>query len=654
MRRTAVLLMFAPVAQDVNISANTINVISLAVSLLVLLIGILVLLVTLSGYMRLVRRTQQLEEKNARLEQANVDFKTRLDKQAIIAEAPSDYEQDIRAMIEQIRTQFEQRLDGLRRETSDTILAMTLLPLGERQYRSKDINGALETYQRALKLDENSPTIHYHIGYINAQSGKLDEAEAHLTKALALDAAFAPAQAALGYVYRRKGETFPAGAERERYLEDAEIRLREALTSAPRLLDEEGESWWTTLGGLYRHRGQTQKAIRAYEEAAKITPYSSYPLMHLAVQQGTAGDEIAMMQTYRDVERLARQETQANPDNYWPYADLMVARLALGKIQEAEEVLNVILKIIPRELAYAASGLLVTLAKLAKLVPDHAAPIERVIKYIREHVVEGRGLKSGAELDNEAYVIPFPAFPAIAVRASNHDDPVVIAKALDLIENRPSIFIFGGAMDIDSQEMRDTRIVIEQALVPYAQERKIAIVDGGTSSGVMKLMGAARQQHRATFPLIGVAPINLVRYQGYDNANGYDLDPGHSHFVLTSEGDWGDETDMIVQLAQALCGFGKCPSLGLVINGGNIVRQEVYRLSRQLKTPMLVLEGSGRFADTLAAAFRVGLEQTADVELREIVMRGKENGLLELVSVSAGPQTLLNRLKHHLDRPNGC
>lgn len=668
MRRTALtlivltLLTSTALAQDVSISANTVNVISLAVSLLVLLIGVLVLIVTLLGYIRLVRRVEeqairvrQIEQTNQQLEETNAELKLQIDKLVIIADAPADHERGLRELVEQVKMQFDRRMDELKQDTADTILAMTMLPLGERQYRSKDISGALDTYKRALKLDENSPTIHYHIGYINAQEGKLDEAEEHLNKALSIDPESAPAKAALGYVYRRRGEAFPAGQQREYFLEESENKLMEALETSPRLLDEEGESWWTTLGGLYRHRGQTRQAIKAYQEAAKITPYSSYPLSHLALQQGTAGDETSMIQTYRDVERLARQETQANPDNYWPYADLMVSRLALGKITEAEEVLNVVLKLIPRDLAYAASSLLVTLSKLTKLVPDNARNIERVMKYIRDNVIEGKRLKNEASLSTESFVIHFDEFPALAVRASNHDDPFLLTKILDLNEPRPAIFIFGGAMDIDSKEMQDTRMVIENGLVPYAQQQQVVVVDGGTSSGVMKLMGAARRLHKATFPLVGVAPINLVRYKGYDNPDGYDLDPGHSHFVLTSEGDWGDETDMIIQLALALSGMGKFPSLGLVINGGNIVRQEVYRLSvtKQLQTPLLVLEGSGRFADTLAAAYRSDLDKIEDTDLREMVMRGKESGNMELVSVSAGPQTLTNRLTAHLQRSGG-
>lgn len=643
MRGIGFIVSAAPAAQDVSISANTINVISLAVSLLVLLIGVLVLIVTLLGYARLVRRMEEQTARTRQLEANYAALQARVDKVSVAAEFSR--QQELHEALEQVKQQqaaLEKRLVDQKRETSDTILAMTLLPLGARQYRSKDISGALDTYKRALSLDDNNPTIYYHLGYIYAQTGKLDLAEEHLKKALSIDPAFAPATAALGYVYRRKGEAFPAGEKREKYLVEAEAKLLEALQAAPRLLDEEGESWWTALGGLYRHRAQIKKAINAYQEAQKITPYSSYPLVQLALQQGASGDEAAMLQSFREVERLARQKVQANPDNYWPYSDLLLARLAFGKIQEAEDILSMVLKLIPRDLAYATSSLLVNLSRLTKLVPSSAQHIERVIKYVRESLIEGRQ----AALSSESFVIPFEQFPAIAVRASNQDDPAQLLKALDLNEARPAVFILGGAMDMQSKEMQETRPVIEYGLTAYAQRNGVAIVDGGTSSGVMKLMGETRRAQNGTFPLIGVAPINLVRYQGYENPSGYDLDPGHSHFVLTSEGEWGDETDMIIQLAYALTGQGKFPGLGLIINGGNIVRQEVYRLSggKQLKVPLVVLEGSGRFADTLAAAIRT--RQTDDAELREIILRDN----IEVVSVSGGPKALENKLIQHLEK----
>jgi tetratricopeptide (TPR) repeat protein len=438
-----------------------------------------------------------------------------------------------------------------------------------------------------------------------------------------------------------------SASEGETYLLKGEGKLLEALQNVPKLLDEEGESWWCVLGALYRQRGQVKKAIDAYKEAASITPYSPYPLSNLALHQGINGHVDTMLQTYREVERLARQKTQANPADYWPYADLLIARLALGKIQAAEDTLKTLLQVVPRDLAYAVPGLLVALSRLSKILPDGANHIGEVVKYVREHVVEGKGLDGDVSLSNESFVIPFDGVPALGVQASNHDDPLKIIQMLDLAEPRPAIFILGGAMDMASEEMQATRPIIEEGLARYAQEHQVAIVDGGTHSGVMRLMGEARRKNAATFPLIGVAPINLVKYKGYDNPSSYDLDMGHSHFVLTSEGDWGDETDMIMQLAYALTGMGQCPGLGLVINGGNIVRQEVYRLtvSEQLKFPMLVLEGSGRFADTLAQAIRTGVTDD-DEELQAIVAEGK----IEVISVSAGTQGIQTRLRHYLSK----
>jgi hypothetical protein len=104
--------------------------------------------------------------------------------------------------------------------------------------------------------------------------------------------------------------------------------------------------------------------------------------------------------------------------------------------------------------------------------------------------------------------------------------------------------------------------------------------------------------------------------------------------VLTSSGDWGDETDLLVQMAHALSGSGQCPQLGLVINGGAVVRQEVYRLtiSERLRVPLLVVEGTGRFADTLAAAYRSG--ETEDDDLRAIIQHGD----LHFVDLDAGAE----------------
>ena len=263
---------------------------------------------------------------------------------------------------------------------------------------------------------------------------------------------------------------------------------------------------------------------------------------------------------------------------------------------------------------------------------------------VRDMRVEQRHERQGdlRSLTNDAFVIGHPLSPALAVRSAGSDNLEQIARALDLSAARPTLFILGGAMAMESDEMMATRGVIEDGLAVYAQANRIAIIDGGTHSGVMQLMGEARIKHGASFALIGVAPVNLVKYPGYDNPSGYDLDPGHSHFVLTRPGDWGDETETILQLAYTLA--GDRPLVGMIINGGGIVRQEVYQIAvvNQLNVTLLVLEGSGRFADALAAAYRAGT--TEDDDLRAIIAHGR----LELIRLADGPDHLRARLAHHL------
>ncbi len=555
--------------------------------------------------------------------------------------------QQAASRFDQALANIETSLEQQRLAAAQAALALTLLPQAERQYRAKDLDSALDTYQRALTLNEANPLVHYRIGYIYAQRGQLDRADKHLERALALAPDFSPAVAARGYVCRRRADAARPGAEQEKLRFLAEEKLRAALRQSPRLLDEDGESWWAALGGLYRSAGSARRALRAYQEAAAVTPYSAYPLGNLALLRGSAGDTAAMLDTLRDVERLARAEIQAAPDDYWPYADLLLARLGLGKIQEAEETLKTALRLLPPAVPHAAAGLEKALTTLAELLPDSAATIADVIAHL--HAGAAGKAAGGVSLANEAFVIALGDLPALAVRVSDQDDPARVVRLLDLTEARPAIFMLGGAVDMSSDAIDATRAILEQGLAAYAQEHGIAIIDGGTHSGAMQMMGEARQRCRGTFPLVGVAPVNLVRFNGHDMPGGYLLDPNHSHFVLTGEGDWGDETDFIVQIAQAITG-GKFPTLGIVINGGGIVRQEVYRLTltERLAAPLLVLDGSGRFADTLARAVATG--ETDDSQLREIVARGR----IAVAAVADGPDALRQRLNAYFEaRPAG-
>ncbi|MEP7292305.1 MAG: hypothetical protein ABI835_11005 [Chloroflexota bacterium] len=228
-----------------------------------------------------------------------------------------------------------------------------------------------------------------------------------------------------------------------------------------------------------------------------------------------------------------------------------------------------------------------------------------------------------------------------AVRASQNADPNAVITALGLPHPMPTIMISGGADGMTAGEAALLRPLIENGLVRFASSHSTSLIDGGTTAGVMPLIGAAREQQHASFPLIGVAPEQQVRYPGHnlpEIAGG--LDAGHSHFVLIDGKHFGAESEMILQLAYALSGAGAKKRLAVVLNGGEIVREEAHRCAtREPRFPLLVLEGSGRFADELAAA-----RQTAsgDPLIREIL----EQGSVDFIPVSAGADHLYRWLEN--------
>ncbi|MFW5691350.1 MAG: tetratricopeptide repeat protein [Chloroflexota bacterium] len=337
-----------------------------------------------------------------RLEQANKELR----------DARERFEKDMRQRadeMERVRQEMEATTSEQREQATAASVALALLPVGERQYRAQDYPGALDTYLRALEFDKNNPIIHYRLGYVYTQSGKLDDARVHLQKALKLDPQFHPARAALGYVFRRVGDAMQkeidrlldAGVEakspelarmridRDKTYIRSEEYFVDALSKLPKLMDEDGESWWGALGGLYRRRGQTQQALNAYQQGTEVTPQSSYPFSNLALLYAEVGDLDKMRNTYRRVEQLAYSETRADVDNYWAYADLIVARLAQGKVQETYDVLDTALQTAPVDSPYTLESLIDTLSRLGRFLPDdQRSAIDKVITYIRNFIAD--------------------------------------------------------------------------------------------------------------------------------------------------------------------------------------------------------------------------------------------------------------------------
>jgi hypothetical protein len=102
----------------------------------------------------------------------------------------------------------------------------------------------------------------------------------------------------------------------------------------------------------------------------------------------------------------------------------------------------------------------------------------------------------------------------------------------------------------------------------------------------------------------------------------------HSHFVIVPGNDWGDESPWLALVASALSGTQ--PSATVLVNGGDTAWLDV-EASVAAGRPVIVVDGSGRAADDIAAALR-------DPRDGERGYRLASSGLVRAVSLDAGPE----------------
>lgn len=192
------------------------------------------------------------------------------------------------------------------------------------------------------------------------------------------------------------------------------------------------------------------------------------------------------------------------------------------------------------------------------------------------------------------------AFPPIARVAEPGAVPTAL-KALDIAVSRPVLVLVGGASGMTADQQATMAGAMRQ-LVPALGRWGAAVVDGGTDSGVMRVMGQARSAAGGSFPLIGVAAEDTVTLPGTSSAVGTArLEPHHTHIILVPGDTWGDESPWLSSVARAIA--DRQPSLTLVVNGGQLTYEDIEN-SLQAGRPVIVVAGTGRTANAIADAAR--------------------------------------------------
>jgi len=237
--------------------------------------------------------------------------------------------------------------------------------------------------------------------------------------------------------------------------------------------------------------------------------------------------------------------------------------------------------------------------------------------------------------------LTFPNGPtARAVKVHHSVDLSDALGKLGLSEPTPALVLVGGASGLGDTELDRLRPLFVEAVVPPLEVLGAAVIDGGTNTGVMHLIGQARAETKATFPLIGVAATGTVVLPGTSppSPDAAQLEPHHTHFVLVPGSEWGDESLWLSRVASTLA--REVPSVTLLVNGGEIAWEDVSH-SVEAGRPVIVIGGSGRAADRLAGTLR---GEMTDERAKELTA----SGMLSVVDLTANVATLTSTLKQSL------
>lgn len=131
---------------------------------------------------------------------------------------------------------------------------VALVAQAERNFANKDYAKAEENYLAILRQDENNAYTHANLGAIQLELGRLDEAEKHIQKALAVSPDDAYAVSLLGYLKFRQ----------EKY-DDAIVALNRAAKLNPQNADIQNY-----LGVTLSHQGLRGPAEQAFRKAVVL------------------------------------------------------------------------------------------------------------------------------------------------------------------------------------------------------------------------------------------------------------------------------------------------------------------------------------------------------------------------------------------------
>jgi TolB-like protein/Flp pilus assembly protein TadD len=177
--------------------------------------------------------------------------------------------------------------------------------------------GAEEEYKRAIELNPNYATAHYHYSYFLAEIGRFEEAIHEATEALSRDPMSALLNAGLAFVllHARKLERC----------------IEQALTAAE--VDPNMTLCYMTLGVVYEQQGKYREAIEAYEKCIALGGAVAFSKAFIGHVHGKSGEREKAWDELRELQELSKTR-------YIPSIALVIVYDGLGERELAIESLR--------------------------------------------------------------------------------------------------------------------------------------------------------------------------------------------------------------------------------------------------------------------------------------------------------------------------
>src|SRR5215211_1443939 len=198
--------------------------------------------------------------------------------------------------------------------------------------------------------------------------------------------------------------------------------------------------------------------------------------------------------------------------------------------------------------------------------------------------------------------IDFPEQQTLSVFPTERSNLAQAISELGLKDNYPVIVLIGG--EVDEKQVDIARRAMEM-ISRIAEDMHAAVICGGTDRGVMAELGRIRSRESYKFPLMGIAPEELVTWPGgplntkflWFGKQRWRLESHYSHFILVPGEQFGDESLWIVDTATLLSKDHQ--SVTILVNGGEVSRKDI-QLSLENGRRVIVLSRTGGLADELA------------------------------------------------------